>query len=187
MIETIIPITEAAIQEAAIEIGKETLNESTLESMLDTIESQSLESLEVENIQTINQHLEGTIQYETSVPYERKIIETAEGKIEGVFPNFNEWSQFDVEIPADLFMKSDFIQSEFCDSKLTEAFEMGNIDISEFNERQLEQIKDGVKPDGFTWHHHEEPGKMQLVPQEIHEKARHTGGRSIWGGGTENR
>ena len=33
-------------------------------------------------------------------------------------------------------------------------------------------------PAGFTWHHHQNPGKMQLVEKEIHKKTGHTGGFS---------
>jgi hypothetical protein len=39
-------------------------------------------------------------------------------------------------------------------------------------------------PDGYTWHHHQDQGRMQLVPTSEHEAAvPHTGGMSIWGGG----
>ena len=57
----------------------------------------------------------------------------------------------------------------------------------QFDEEQLEQIENGDTPDGYTWHHNEETGRMQLVDSEIHAKTGHTGGRSIWGGGSENR
>ena len=49
------------------------------------------------------------------------------------------------------------------------------------------KIEDGETPDGYTWHHDAEAGKMQLVDFETHQKTGHTGGRYIWGGGTENR
>lgn len=31
-------------------------------------------------------------------------------------------------------------------------------------------------PDGFTWHHHQESGLMQLIPSDLHNTVRHTGG-----------
>jgi len=31
---------------------------------------------------------------------------------------------------------------------------------------------------GFTWHHHEDPGRMQLVPMGLHQVYAHEGGRS---------
>lgn len=40
---------------------------------------------------------------------------------------------------------------------------------------------------GLTWHHTEHPGVMQLVNSNVHSMCRHTGGRSIWGGGSDCR
>ena len=51
----------------------------------------------------------------------------------------------------------------------------------------MELILDGETPDGYTWHHDAEVGKMQLVESDIHMKTGHTGGRTVWGGGNENR
>ena len=52
---------------------------------------------------------------------------------------------------------------------------------------QVEHFKkippSGDSPDGLTWHHHQELGRMQLIDQEAHDTFRHTGGMSIWGGG----
>jgi len=39
-------------------------------------------------------------------------------------------------------------------------------------------------PDLYTWHHHQDVGRMQLVLKPIHRLSRpHTGGMAIWGGG----
>lgn len=32
----------------------------------------------------------------------------------------------------------------------------------------------------FTWHHHQEIGRMQLIPQNIHNQTGHVGGMSVW-------
>lgn len=32
------------------------------------------------------------------------------------------------------------------------------------------------RPEGFTWHHHQESGFMQLVPSDLHDAIRHTVG-----------
>ncbi|WML50611.1 HNH endonuclease [Neobacillus sp. PS3-34] len=45
----------------------------------------------------------------------------------------------------------------------------------------------GDTPEGFTWHHNEEPGLLQLVHQDEHAHTAHTGGRELWGGGSEYR
>lgn len=33
-------------------------------------------------------------------------------------------------------------------------------------------------PSGYTWHHHQDPGKMQLIDRTVHAKTGHTGGFS---------
>jgi A nuclease of the HNH/ENDO VII superfamily with conserved WHH len=35
-------------------------------------------------------------------------------------------------------------------------------------------------PKGYTWHHHEDTGRMQLVDTKIHKTTAHTGGYAIW-------
>lgn len=58
---------------------------------------------------------------------------------------------------------------------------------AQFSEIQLSQIENGETPDGFVWHHEAETGRMQLVDENIHRDTRHTGGRAIWGGGSDAR
>ncbi|MBO2930305.1 MULTISPECIES: HNH endonuclease [Pseudomonadaceae] len=36
--------------------------------------------------------------------------------------------------------------------------------------------------DGYTWHHHQDSGRMQLVPELIHSKTGHIGGEAMGGG-----
>ena len=36
-------------------------------------------------------------------------------------------------------------------------------------------------PGGYTWHHHQETGRMQLVVREFHGASSHTGGSRLWG------
>lgn len=50
-----------------------------------------------------------------------------------------------------------------------------------FTKQELEIFKKGKVPSKFTWHHHQERGRMQLVLTEIHSKVSHKGGFSIWG------
>ena len=144
--------------------------------------------MKVKNIETRNSHLEGKPHPETGVPYERKIVENADGnKVNGVFPDFNVYRQFEVTLPENLLKETDKNQAEFCNKKLKEAYDKGTINVDNFSKRQLEQIKDGEKPQGFTWHHNEEKGRMELVKADIHQATGHTGGKSIWGGGKEAR
>jgi hypothetical protein len=41
-----------------------------------------------------------------------------------------------------------------------------------------------VTPDGWIWHHHQEPGQMQLVMRGIHYVTEHFGGESMGGWST---
>ena len=36
-------------------------------------------------------------------------------------------------------------------------------------------------PEGYTWHHNQENGKIQLIPKNIHDHVKHTGGASLAG------
>lgn len=50
-----------------------------------------------------------------------------------------------------------------------------------FSPKELECLKKGETPRKYTWHHHQNRGKMQLVLREIHSSVEHIGGYSIWG------
>jgi hypothetical protein len=133
-----------------------------------------------EHINTINEELEGKNHPVTDVPYRRKTIIIDCKKYEGVFPVFE--SYYDLSLPPELRKASDDVQFKYCTNKLRQQIEKDPELAKKFTPRQLEQIKAGEpRISGFTWHHNEQPGKMQLVDAEIHQKSSHTGGRSIWG------
>jgi len=133
-----------------------------------------------------NEDLEGKKHPETGVPFERKTVEDSDGKkIEVVVPKFD--SVFETKLPDDKLTASDKEQFKECNKKLAEAIEKDPKLKAKFSEEQIEQIKNGDTPDGYTWHHDAEKGRMQLVNSEIHAKTGHTGGRTIWGGGSDNR
>lgn len=39
----------------------------------------------------------------------------------------------------------------------------------------------GTSPTKLTWHHHKDPGRMQLLDRKVHGKFKHCGGKAIWG------
>ncbi|MCU8061019.1 HNH endonuclease [Shewanella oncorhynchi] len=135
-------------------------------------------------IKTINESKEGQTG-EDGVIYERKIVEINGVEIEGVFPQFN--SAIDVQLPEELIQARDTAQAEYANEALKEKVDSDPAFAKQFSNEQLEQIENGETPDGYTWHHNEEPGKMQLISTEDHNNNRHTGGKAIWGGGKENR
>ncbi|MDR7355393.1 RHS repeat-associated protein [Corynebacterium felinum] len=48
-------------------------------------------------------------------------------------------------------------------------------------DKQVGITKEYRRDHKLTWHHHQDVGRMQLVPRDLHDFARHTGGFSIWG------
>lgn len=135
---------------------------------------------------TRNQDLKGQNHPETDVPFKEKTVTTDTGEeVTGVFPEFE--SVFDAQLPEDLYKESDRKQFAECNRQLKEKVMSDPEYAKQFTEEQLEQIMNGDTPDGYTWHHNEETGKMQLVKSETHARTGHTGGRAIWGGGSESR
>lgn len=134
---------------------------------------------------TRNEPLEGKNHPVTGVPFEKKTIEKDGEKDEGIFPVFDKVTT--VELPENMYKDKDSEQFKYCNNELKEKIENDSTLREKFTEEQLEQIEAGRTPKGYTWHHSEDKGKMELVDTEIHAKTGHTGGRSIWGGGTENR
>lgn len=45
--------------------------------------------------------------------------------------------------------------------------------------RVLNEQIGGARP-GHTWHHHQDPGRMQLVEFGVHNATNHVGGRQVW-------
>jgi hypothetical protein len=184
-------IAELATKTIETSVGlKETvinaLKESALFNSIETIENISLESLKAQNINTINSRLEGIEHPETGVKYVRKEVEDGNGNmISVVVPEFEK--AFSTELSEENLQETDKKQFDECNEKLKEAYDNGELDTSKFTERQLEQIKNGDKPEGFTWHHSEVKGRMELVDTKTHSATAHTGGKSIWGGGQANR
>ncbi|MFT4447114.1 T7SS effector LXG polymorphic toxin [Bacillus subtilis] len=129
------------------------------------------------NLKTVNLkmgHLKNEKHPKTGVPYDK----------DG-FPIFK--PKFDTKIDSNLYKESDYLQFKDATLKLKEEIETDPLLRNQFNDLQIEMIKAGETPDGYTWHHHQDPGRMQLVDQKVHRKTGHTGGRHLWGGGSKNR
>lgn len=142
---------------------------------------------EPENINTRNRHLEGKHHPESGVLFERKTVEDSAGrKVDGVFPKFE--SQFEFKLPEKYLDATDSVQEKKCNDALKKWCEENPDEAKKkFTDDQLEDIKHGDTPEGYVWHHNEDKGCMQLVDARTHSMTGHTGGRSIWGGGTDNR
>lgn len=129
-----------------------------------------------------NQEYAGMRHPETGVLYVEKTINIDGVRIHGVFPEFS--SVFDTTLPESMRNASESVQFKYLNKQLSEAVKSNPNLRKAFTEKQLAMIQDGKKPVGFTWHHNEQSGKMQLVQSDEHAKTGHTGGNSIWSGGT---
>lgn len=167
------------------QVTESKIGESKGESSLSSIENKSLESLKVQNqLETRNCDLLNQKHPETGIPFKQRIIECSNGEVKtGVFPDFKEYRLFQVKLPENMLRATDKDQFNLCNEKLKAAFDKGTVNVENFSSRQLEQIKNGDKPEGLTWHHNEKKGRMELVDTKVHQLTGHTGGREVWGGG----
>lgn len=124
--------------------------------------------------------------HSSGVFFERCQFEINGVCFEGVFPNFD--TIFEPPLmPKSLWTDTDgkyTTQFKYCNEQLKKAVAKDPVLASNFNATQLRQIQDGKTPAGYTWHHHQEPGKMQLVRKQQHNSAlggaNHTGGGALW-------
>lgn len=52
---------------------------------------------------------------------------------------------------------------------------------SKFSKQEIDAFSQGETPQGYTWHHHQNKGILELVKYDVHSKTPHIGGYSIWG------
>ncbi|MCR6789948.1 MULTISPECIES: WXG100 family type VII secretion target [Bacillus cereus group] len=80
-----------------------------------------------------------------------------------------------------MFKKSRTIQSRKCSKALYEQI-MENPELAlKFTDEEIQLFKIGKTPEHYTWHHHQDTGRMQLVDYQTHHDTGHTGGYKIWG------
>jgi filamentous hemagglutinin family protein len=97
------------------------------------------------------------------------------------FPVFDDWSKATVKIEPTNSRANDLAAA----TRELRAFLGGGSRYNdyEFNGVQLRQITSGEgKISGFTWHHNEVTGIMQLVPEQLNQIS-HRGGYTVWGAG----
>lgn len=96
-------------------------------------------------------------------------------------------AQFDTTLLESKYLSSDSEQFTFCNKDLFDKAMKDPKLKSKFTEEDLELFKEGKKLSNYTWHHHQDIGKMQLVDYFEHEAAKHTGGRAYWSVGNNVR
>ena len=132
-------------------------------------------------IKTVNSGLLGQKHPETGVEFVLRKLKYSNGELsQGVFPVFKSYS--DVKLPKDLYKETFPKQQVKCLEELQKQVKNPLNPIRKnFTEDQIKDIKDGILPEGFTWHHNEVEGLMQLVETSVHNATNHTGGMSLWG------
>ncbi|PGO65480.1 toxin [Bacillus cereus] len=100
------------------------------------------------------------------------------------FPIFKgEDVKFTHKLDESLFIAKDDAQFEECTRQLKAAINKGEIPRDIFTPKQLKMIElELPRIVDLTWHHHQVPGKMQLVVSAKHS-VNHLGGNKLWGGG----
>lgn len=148
----------------------------------DLVENIRIDSKGVYVLPCRNEGLAGKKHEITGIPFKEKDIILGDIKLKGVFPEFP--ASYTCDIPKELYKAGDREIFKNCTEQLRDFLKEHPEVQAKFREQQLQQIHNGepyIK--GYTWHHSEVPGKMQLVETKVHALSGHTGGNSIWCGG----
>lgn len=95
------------------------------------------------------------------------------------FPVFNGIAK--TKLSQSYWKSSNTVQFEQANKWLkTETFRNSTL-RNKFNSSQIKEIAEGKTPTGYTWHHHEDTGYLELVLTSLHKGTGHTGGKAIWG------
>ena len=183
----VIETAAVAVVETAAEVAEATAVEGVSVSGAAEL-SETLSAIQKEIPQeVIGERVDAMLQDESfraEILYETRLADLKE---QGLIHDFSEHCQFETSLTKNLYSASDYQHIKYCNEQLSQVYENGTLDTEQFTDRQLEQVRNGDTPEGYTWHHHEEPGRMQLVDSEVHRQTSHVGGRSLWGGGREAR
>jgi hypothetical protein len=100
------------------------------------------------------------------------------------FPIFNDSAVADLMLPASAVASGNYTgQMRAATRQLRDLLEANPAMRSQFTVTQLRAIRGGrAQIPGYTWHHHQDIGRMQLVPSGPHSKVGHIGGFEMWYG-----
>ena len=171
---------QAAAKQSADAINKAPYNPRAFEQHLnnihgtDNVASSTLPSLSMQNVKLAGKEL----CLVTKDGRGFKIVFNERG-----FPIFDAHSVFDTRISPDIIsLGKRSVDFKAATGKLKDGILNGSVQSSTFNEAQMLSImKNSERIPGYTWHHHEDLGRMQLIPSEIHNHnlMRHVGGFSL--------
>jgi filamentous hemagglutinin len=157
------------------------LTEMSLKSKYgeDAVASHTIPSLSQPNVKMAGQHFERVVGHDphTMEPIVQRVTFDQRG-----FPIFDPYTKVEVRISGDLKGMRPDAHMRAATRQLRADIESGKINRGLFSEAEYADIKSGLEKIGdFTWHHHQGTGRMQLVPEDIHEWIRHIGGNKLWG------
>ncbi|KFN01595.1 WXG100 family type VII secretion target [Bacillus clarus] len=95
------------------------------------------------------------------------------------FPIFE--SKGEVTLKKEDFKKTRTTHFRRCNKELYKQIMEDPKFASKFTEAEIELFRIGKTPENYTWHHHQESGRMQLVDYQTHHDTGHTGGYKILG------
>lgn len=120
--------------------------------------------------------------------FQRDTITIGEVRVEGIFPKFNAVYEPEITLPEELWKgrgNGYNVHFAWCRSMLKAAVESDLALAARFSAEERSLIEKEKPLPGYTWHHHQQPGKMQLVRSDEHSAGmhgvNHTGGNSLWG------
>ena len=167
-------------------LGKVVAVSALAVGVLDIVDGSN--TAQAETIETRNDHLNGLEHAETGVNFAEKTIEMPNGDlINGTYPVFD--SSFSVVLVEEVYLESDQTHFQIANQTLYQSIENNPAVANDLgmSSVDVQALENGVTPEGYVWHHNEQPGVLQLVEEETHHNTGHTGGREIWGAGSGNR
>lgn len=120
-----------------------------------------------------NAKLAGKRHPESGIPFDKR-----------GFPIFDDVAAFETRLASDVVgVKNRRTHMKAATADLDRAIKAGQVSKGQFSDEALEAIR-RHEPEipGWTWHHHQERGRMQLVPTDVHEATGHSGGMDTWYG-----
>lgn len=96
------------------------------------------------------------------------------------FPIFDDIAKYDTKLNLDYYRSLEYTEQMKAATKEMRE-KLGDSEIMKrFDREQIKAIQAGdAKIPGYTWHHHQDTGRMQLVPEWDHSKTGHVGGDYI--------
>ncbi len=100
------------------------------------------------------------------------------------FPIFDNHTAYDTRFTGTDFADASYqAQMRMATRDLRTTLETNPQLRSQFRPDQLQAIQSGnAKIPDYTWHHHQDSGRMQLVDQTVHKETGHIGGEAMTGG-----